>query len=250
MSGARAHLFGVEIDRLGMDETVSSCRELIESRRFSQQVSINAAKVVSLYEDPRLRAIVRRCALVNADGQSIVWASRLLRDPVPTRVAGIDLMERLLELAAREQYPVFILGARREVLARAVAVLRGRYPALPVAGYRDGYFSDGENAAVCDEIRASGARILFVAMGSPTKEYWIDDHRDRLGVNLAMGVGGAIDVVAGVTRRAPLLLQRMGLEWTARVWQEPSRMIRRYTVTNARFLAIFTRELHRRALAR
>jgi N-acetylglucosaminyldiphosphoundecaprenol N-acetyl-beta-D-mannosaminyltransferase len=239
----RAHLFGIGIDRLDMDDTVARCEEIIESRRYVQQVSINAAKVVSIYEDTRMRAIIGRCELVNADGQSIVWASRLLGDPLPERVAGIDLMERLLELAARRQYPVFILGARPQVLARAVEVLHRRYPTLPVAGYRDGYFSAGEDVAVCDEIRASGARLLFLAISSPKKEYWLAAHGDRLGVDLAMGVGGAIDVVAGVTRRAPVPLQRLGLEWTARVWQEPGRLTRRYTVTNARFLAILAREL-------
>jgi len=175
-----------------------------------------------------------------------VWASRLLGDPLPERVAGIDLMARLVEAAEEHGYRVFFLGATPGVLARAVAELRARHPRLHVAGARDGYFRPDEESAVREEIRAAAPDILFVAMGSPRKEHWVAAAPD-LDVGFAMGVGGSLDVIAGHVRRAPRLVQRLGLEWLFRLAQEPRRLVRRYVTTNTRFLLLLTRELtHRR----
>ena len=138
---------------------------------------------------------------------------------------------------------MYFLGARADVLTRAVERLREKYPRLEVAGARDGYYDDEEAPAVCEEIRASRPDILFVAMSSPRKEYFLGEHGPNLGASFVMGVGGAIDVIAGVTRRAPVVWQRLGLEWLFRLLQEPRRMFRRYAVTNARFLGLVGRAL-------
>jgi len=244
-----AVVLGCRIDRLTMEETVARCEEIIAAREPRQHVVVNAAKLTMLQRDTRLREIVADAAIVNADGQSVVWASRLLGDPLPERVAGIDLMHRLLERAEERRYRVFVLGARAEVLDEALVRLRERHPRLVVAGARDGYFTEAESESVCEEIRASKADVLFVAMSSPKKELWVADNLERTGVPLAMGVGGAIDVVAGVASRAPLWAQRAGLEWLFRLAQEPRRLARRYAVTNARFVALVARELVRRRLA-
>ena len=154
-------------------------------------------------------------------------------------------MYRLLALAEEKSYRVYILGAHADVLERAVARLREQYPRLPIAGYRDGWFDDAESADVCAEIRAAEPDILLVAISSPRKEYWLEEHGRELGVPLMMGVGGAIDVVAGITKRAPAWAQRAGLEWFFRLAQEPRRLLWRYSVGNARFLALLARELAR-----
>jgi N-acetylglucosaminyldiphosphoundecaprenol N-acetyl-beta-D-mannosaminyltransferase len=224
-----------------MDETVERCRELIEQDGVARQVSVNAAKLVALRDDDRLRQIIARCDIVNADGQSVVWASRMLGDPLPERVAGIDLMERLLLLAERHAYRVFFLGATPRVLERAVRKIRARHPQLRVAGYHDGYFRADDEDAVRAEISAATPDILFVAMSSPGKEYWLDS-ADGLDARLVMGVGGALDVLAGDVRRAPGWIQRLGLEWLYRLAQEPGRLWRRYLTTNARFLLLLARE--------
>jgi N-acetylglucosaminyldiphosphoundecaprenol N-acetyl-beta-D-mannosaminyltransferase len=117
---SRAEVLGCRIDRLDLEETLSTVEDIIASRRFTQHVAINAAKLVTLQENPRLREIVDECGLVNADGQSVVWASRVLGDPLPERVAGIDLMHALLELSERRGYRVFFLGARAAILERAI----------------------------------------------------------------------------------------------------------------------------------
>ncbi|HXV57098.1 MAG TPA: WecB/TagA/CpsF family glycosyltransferase [Gaiellaceae bacterium] len=238
-----AHVLGCDIDRLDMEATLRRCEELIEAREPVQHVVVNVAKVVALRDDPRLREVVESCALVNVDGQPLVWASRLLGDPLPERVAGIDLMFRLLERAEERGYRIFILGARQEVLETAVARIRARHPRLELAGYHHGYFTEEETESVCELIRAAEPHILFVAMSSPRKEYWLAEHAAGLGVPFSMGVGGSIDVVAGTTRRAPAWMQRAGLEWFFRFAQEPLRLGPRYLKTNTRFALILAREL-------
>lgn len=243
-------MLGCQIDRLDMAQTLARCREIIGQGEYGQQVSISAAKVVAMHHDAELREVIGGCALVNADGQSVVWASRLLGDPLPERVAGIDLMHGLFAMAEREGYGIFILGARRAVLEAAVQRLRKEHPKLHILGYRDGYFSDDEGSLVAAEVRASGAQILFVAISSPRKEYWLGTYGPSLGVPLVMGVGGSIDIVAGVTRRAPHSWQRFGLEWLYRLAQEPRRMLRRYLVSNVRFSILLTEAVVRKFLTR
>lgn len=243
-----ANVLGCEIDRLDMAGTLERCRAVIEEPGYTQQVSINAAKLIALRRNPDLRDVVNRCGLVNADGQSIVWASRLLGDPLPERVAGIDLMEELLAMAEQRGYRVFILGARTEVLQTAIDRLRERYPALAIAGSHHGYFEEQESPEIAAEIRASHADILFVAMSSPRKEQWLGQFGEALGVSLVMGVGGSIDIVAGITRRAPLGWQRLGAEWLYRLAQEPRRLFRRYLVTNARLALLVAQAIIARTL--
>jgi N-acetylglucosaminyldiphosphoundecaprenol N-acetyl-beta-D-mannosaminyltransferase len=172
----------------------------------------------------------------------VVWASRVLGDPLPERVAGIDLMQALFARAEVAGNSVYILGARAEVLERAVLELRRRHPRLRIAGYRDGYFSPEQDAVVAEEIRAASPDLLFVAMSSPRKEYFLGEYGPRIDGVFAMGVGGAIDVMAGETRRAPLWMQRLGLEWLYRLAQEPGRLLRRYATTNVRFARLVAAE--------
>jgi N-acetylglucosaminyldiphosphoundecaprenol N-acetyl-beta-D-mannosaminyltransferase len=242
-SSERASILGCEIDRLDMAQTVALIDGIIARRGFAQHVAVNAAKIVAMREDPELGRIVRGCELVSADGQSVVWASRILRDPLPTRVAGIDLMQELLALAEARGYRVFILGAREDVLMRALERVSERHPRLSLAGARDGYFSDEDAEAVADEVAAHRPDIVFVAMPSPRKEYWLGGYGRRLGAPFVMGVGGSVDVLAGEIRRAPPALQRLGLEWLFRLVQEPRRLFVRYLSTNRRFVVSVAREL-------
>ena len=248
MSPVRSDVLGCEVDRVDMSGAMARCEDFIVSRSVAQHISINAAKIVALRSDARMREIIRNCELVTADGMSVVWASRLLGDPLPARVAGIDLMSNLLELAEQRGYSIYILGARQEVLERAVRRIRERYPRLEVAGYRNGYLSESENAAVADAIRAARPDVLLVAMSSPLKEYWLAEHGRNLDVPFAMGVGGSIDVWAGETTRAPDWMQRSGLEWLYRLAQEPRRLWKRYLISNMLFTGMLLAALTRRVL--
>jgi N-acetylglucosaminyldiphosphoundecaprenol N-acetyl-beta-D-mannosaminyltransferase len=245
----RANVLGCPIDRLTMAETVARCDALISARQPARQVSINAAKLVALRPDPHLRSFVSRSQIVSADGQAVVWASRILGDPLPERVAGIDLMYALLALAQRNAYGVYFLGSRPEVLEAAIAQLTQRFPGLRIKGYRDGYFAENQTETIIEEIRRTAPDILFVAMSSPRKEHFLDRGAERLGVPFAMGVGGSLDIVAGSVKRAPLWLQRAGLEWLFRFAQEPRRLVRRYTTTNMLFVFLVLREALQKRLA-
>jgi N-acetylglucosaminyldiphosphoundecaprenol N-acetyl-beta-D-mannosaminyltransferase len=233
---SRARIFGVPLDLLTMEETVARCAELIEERRPIQHVVINAGKVVMMQDVEGLREVVAACELVNADGSSVVWAGRLLGLHVPERVAGIDLMERLLTEAESLGWPVYFLGAKEEVLQSCLSKVLEQHPRLVVSGSRNGYFDDG--AAVALDIRQSAARLLFVGITSPKKEFFLAEHLPNMGPVFAMGVGGSFDVIAGLVKRAPVWMQRSGLEWFYRFIQEPGRMWKRYLVGNLRFLGL------------
>jgi N-acetylglucosaminyldiphosphoundecaprenol N-acetyl-beta-D-mannosaminyltransferase len=235
-------LFGLAIDALTLDQAVELCRQAIHDRRRLLVGVVNAAKVVNLHRDEQLRDSLLECDLILADGQSVVWASRLLADPLPARVAGIDLFQALLDLADAEHRSVYLLGARPEVVARLAEVVTRRHPGLRLVGARDGYFEHAESAAVAEDIRRSGADMLFLGMVSPKKEIFLGTYADHLGVPVLHGVGGSFDVLAGVTARAPESWQRLGLEWAYRLKQEPRRLWRRYLSTNTRFLALVARE--------
>jgi N-acetylglucosaminyldiphosphoundecaprenol N-acetyl-beta-D-mannosaminyltransferase len=242
---ARVDVLGCPIDPLDMRASVARCEQIIESRRATQLVAINASKLIALRGDQRLRRIVERCELVHADGQSVVWASRLLGAPIPERVPGIELMFEVLALAERKGYRVYILGAREHVLETAVGELRRRYPRLVLCGSHHGYFTENDEAKLAEEIARAEPDILMVAMSSPRKEYWLAEHGRTLGAPLNLGVGGSIDVVAGVTARAPEWMQRIGMEWFFRLVQEPQRLARRYAVTNTQFIGLLATELVR-----
>jgi N-acetylglucosaminyldiphosphoundecaprenol N-acetyl-beta-D-mannosaminyltransferase len=156
----------------------------------------------------------------------------------------------LLSIAQAEGFAVYFLGSRPDVLATAVERLRVQYPGLVVAGQHHGYFDASETEAVCAEVNTSNADMLFVAMSSPKKEYWVEEAGPLLDVPLIVGIGGSLDVVAGKVSRAPSWMQRAGLEWFYRFLQEPRRMWRRYTVTNLRFVALVVAGLWRRMLGR
>ena len=234
-------LFGLPVDALTMDETVAAARAMVAEGSPHQHVVINAAKVVAADRDPELAATIRSCDLVNADGTSVVWASRLLRRPVPERVTGIDLFERLVEAADQDGRSVYLLGATEEVVQAVEAELTRRHPGLRIAGVRDGYWDDEQ--AVVDEVRAAAPDYLFLAIPSPQKEQFLEAHLQEMGVPFDMGVGGSFDVIAGVVGRAPLTIQRLGLEWVWRLGQEPRRMWKRYLVGNTRFVLLTVREL-------
>lgn len=238
-------LFGLPIDALRMSEVVDRCQAALRSRTPVLIGVVNAAKVVNLRKDAALRDSLLECDLLVADGQSVVWASKLLGRPLPERVAGIDLFTELLGLAERDGHSVYLLGAKPDVVGKLVAVLGERYPKLAIAGYRDGYFDNADSAQVADDIRRSGADMLFLGMVSPKKEIFLGSHGGALTVPVLHGVGGSFDVLAGITKRAPVRWQRLGMEWAYRLLQEPRRMWRRYARTNTLFIALTIRERFR-----
>jgi N-acetylglucosaminyldiphosphoundecaprenol N-acetyl-beta-D-mannosaminyltransferase len=209
-------------------------------------VVVNVDKLVKASRDPELRRIINGCALINADGMPVVWASRLLGKPLKERVAGIDLFEALMRRAGDKGWRVFLLGAREEVVRAVRDTYLRRYPQLVIAGYRNGYWSEQDEPAVVEQVQSSRADLLFVAISSPKKEQFLGRYQAAMRIPFARGVGGTFDVAIGRVKRAPLWMQRAGLEWFYRFLQEPRRMFRRYFIDDLAFVWLLIKEAARR----
>jgi len=226
-----------------LEETVDLVSRRIQAGERGYLCTVNVAILMMMRQDPRLQRFVEAAATVVADGQPLIWGSRLLGRPLPERVAGVELVERLCERAAREGFGVYLLGGRKDVVEKVAERFKTKFPALRLSGVDDGYFKDDQARERADAVARSGAKILIAAMGVPRQEWFIEEHWERLGVPFAIGVGGSFDVLAGLRTRAPQLIQRIGLEWLFRLAQEPGRLWKRYLVTNAQFLYLMSREL-------
>ena len=238
---ATSDICGVEVANLDEDEAISFIDRLVGEGGPHYAAVVNAAKIVATNEDAALKRALLEADLVTADGMSIVWASRVLGQPLKQRVTGIDLFERLVERAAAQGWSVYFLGAREESVSKVAERFMKSHPTLRIAGWRNGYFDESVES-VAEVIRASEADLLFVAMGSPVQELWIASNLERTGVRFAMGVGGSFDHVSGSARRAPGWMQRSGLEWLYRLVREPRRLWRRYLVGNSAFIWLVVRQ--------
>ena len=239
----RITILNTTIDNLTMDQTLGLIEKNISQNAHVHHAVVNAGKIVEMQSDSQLRQSVNSSDLINADGQSVVWASRFLGQGLEGRVTGIDLMTNLVKLASEKNYKIFFLGAQEKVLLELINIYSSKYSKDIIAGFRNGYFKKEEEKHIAKQIASSGANILFVAISSPTKENFLYMHRELLSkVNFIMGVGGSFDVIAGKVKRAPLWLQTIGLEWLYRLYQEPKRMWRRYLIGNCKFILLVLRE--------
>ncbi len=243
--GPVRYMLGAPLRALTLRDVLARVEETIQQRGRLLIGVVNAAKMVNMRRSEILRSAVLSSDIILADGQSVVWASRVLRKRLPERIAGIDLMRDMMQLCDRPGYRVYFLGAKQDVLEEAVTRIQADHPGVVVAGMRNGYFDEPSEPDVVADIRASEADILLVAMTSPKKEVFLAKWSQELNVPVCHGVGGAFDVVAGKVQRAPMGWQKLGLEWLYRVLQEPRRMWRRYLVTNTLFCVMVLSELVR-----
>ena len=233
----RIKILNTKIDNLYMHQTLQCIENSILQNKKLHHVVVNAGKMVAMQRDLKLRQSVNSCDLINADGQAIVWASRILGQPLKERVAGIDLMENLVELAYNKNFKIFFFGAKEEVVKKVVTNYTFKYSKDIIAGYRNGYYKKDDEVKIAQQISESGADILFVAISSPTKENFLHDNKEILkDINFVMGVGGSFDVVSGLVKRAPFWMQKIGMEWFYRFAQEPKRMWKRYLIGNIKFI--------------
>lgn len=242
----RFTFIGAPMDALTMQETIAIAEHAIQTRTRLQHVVVNVAKLVNMQTDAALREDVSTSDLINIDGMGVVWGARFCGHDVPERVSGFDIMENLLALCAKKGYRPYFFGAKQDVLEQAINHIRKQYPGIDIAGWRNGYFTPEEEAGIMAEIAVSRADCLFIAISSPTKERLLAQYKDTLNVPFLMGVGGSIDIKAGITKRAPLWMQKIGMEWLYRLLQEPRRMFKRYWITNSRFLLLLLQEWRKR----
>lgn len=238
----RINFFGVNLDIITAEETINRVFKFIDNKQYVQHVVVNVAKLVCAQKDDKLRAIINSCPLVNVDGAGIILGAKFLGINIPERVTGIDLMQQLIEHSAVKGYRIYFFGAEEEIVSKVVDIYKQKYPELVIAGYRNGYYSDDEEESIVSEIKNSKADILFVAMGSPKKEIFLNKYSEKMQVPFTMGVGGSFDVIAGKVKRAPKWMQALDSEWIFRLIQEPKRMWKRYAVTNSMFAVMLIKE--------
>lgn len=238
----RIRILDTNIDVLDMKDTVNIVEEYVKNKAPLHLMGVNADKINMMGKNPRIKEIVNNCGIINADGASVVLASKFLKKELPERVAGIDLMQELISLSAQKGYKVYFLGAKQEVVEETAKVLKGKYPALDVVGTRNGYFGEEDWLSVCDEIKEANPDFVFVGITSPLKEYLIDFMQKQGLPFVFMGVGGSFDVISGKIPRAPKWMQRCNLEWLFRVIQEPRRLFKRYFVGNTEFIGNVIKE--------
>lgn len=223
----RVRILGVPVDPVTMEEAVMVVDDFIDRYRSDGcsrlVLTPNPEIIQTARRDGELMEVLQEADLAVADGAGILWAARVLGLPVPERIPGIDLMERLLLLSARKGYRVFFLGSRPPVVEQAAMAAMARYPGLTVAGWRHGYFRPEEEGSAIRAIRAARPDLLFTGMGAPRDQKWLGRNRKKLNVPVSMGVGGSFDVMAGSVRRAPFWMRRVHLEWLFRLLQQPSR---------------------------
>jgi len=232
------NVLGCPITKLDLEGFATRIEDFIRSGRPHYIAVVNAAKLVKMRTDKDLEQSVLAADLIGADGVPVVWVSRLIGNPLPGRVNGTDLMYELLKRANEKRYRIFFFGATNDVLQRVLKVVRQDYPGAQIAGSQHGYYTPAEEPKVVKKIRKARPDILFIAFGTPKKELWVKQYLSSMEVPLVHGVGGSFDVLAGVIPRAPLWMQRNGLEWLFRLLQEPRRMWSRYLVTNTMFVML------------
>lgn len=222
---------GIPIDNLTMGQTLDRIDEMVRSRRPHRIATANVDFLWQANRNPALRLCLFESDLVLCDGTPLVWLSRLFGNALPQRVAGSDLVPRLLRRAEQNGHRVYLLGGASEVVAKAVEKIRKEYPGLVLAGHHSPPFASIErmdHAEVRSRIRSSNADIVLVSFGCPKQERWIERNYREVGAAVCIGVGATIDFLAGAVSRAPLWMRRCGLEWTFRLVQEPRRLALRY----------------------
>lgn len=236
---SRVSILGLYIDNYTMQEALDKIAGHVEKRRFSYAVTPNVDHIIKARHDSEFRHVYERADLVVADGVPLLWASRVLGDPLKERIAGADLFERTCELAAERGYSVYLLGGNPGSAWKACKRLSARLPELQIAGWDCPPYGFGgdvaENLKVQARIRESHADILFLGLGTPKQEKWVSIYGNGTGAAFAVGVGGSFSFVAGEISRAPLWMQHGGLEWLWRLLKQPRHLWKRYLVDDIPF---------------
>ena len=221
----RVGLLGVGTDPITMDQAIQLIQGFINERRPHHIVTCDASMVVMAQTDAALKDIVRNAALVTPDSVGILWACKKMAHPMPERVSGIDIVQRLIGLSTKQGGPrLYFLGAAPGVADDAAARMRELYPGAQIVGSAHGYFSEADEPAVIQAVKDAQPDVLLVALGIPKQEKWIHKYSKELNVPVLIGVGGSFDVLSGRVKRAPKLFQTLSIEWVWRLVSNPSKI--------------------------
>lgn len=240
----RITLLNTVIDVLNVQQTIDLVEKYVQTKTPLHLMGVNADKINEVNSNERMKQIVNSCGVINADGGSVILASKYLKKPLPERVAGIDLMQSLVALSEEKGYTVYLLGAKQAVVEKTAEVLTIKHPKLKLVGFHNGYFKEPSWPDISKELKEKNPDFVFVGITSPMKEYLIEYLQDDGNNSVFMGVGGSFDVISGAIPRAPMWMQKANLEWLFRVMQEPKRLFKRYFVGNWTFIKAVYRERH------
>ncbi len=225
----KINIRGVHFDNVDAQETMEKIKSFLDGDGLSVMYTPNSEIVQYCIDDNSLYDVINSAQLIIPDGIGVIYASKILKTPLKTRVAGVDTAQGVVEYASKSGHSIYIFGGAKKtedteaVSAIAAQKLCEKYPGLKIAGTRDGFFTPEESDAIVEEINNSGASILFVCLGAPKQEKWIYDNRDKLKVKFAAGLGGTVNIFAGTATRAPEFYIKHNLEWLHRLLKEPTR---------------------------
>lgn len=226
MRPKRIEVLGVPVDVVNMEVALATVEKMLAGDKAETVIAVNPEKIIKAQSDPMLLSRLRNAGLLVPDGIGVVLAAKFFGLARMQRVPGSELMPAICERAALKGYKVFLFGASPETNLRAVEVLLKRYPGLQIVGYQDGYIKDQDMPKLIEKINSSNAEILFIALGSPKQELWMETYSPELKVKVCQGVGGTFDVIAGHVKRAPLFFRKLHLEWFYRLASQPKRLVR------------------------
>lgn len=238
----RVKICNTEIDNLDFVSAIKEIEQLIRSKSSTFVVTPNVDHIIKLNKDREFKTIYNEASLILADGQPILWAAKFLGTPIKEKISGSDLFPKLCEVSTVKGYKLFFLGGREGAALKAAEVLKGKYPNMQIVGIYSppfGFENDEiENNKIIQMIKESTPDILFIGLGAPKQEKWIYKHKYQYHVPVSIGIGVSFEFVAGMVRRAPVWMQKTGLEWFWRLMMEPKRLWKRYLIDDMQFLAL------------
>lgn len=234
-------ILGIPVDAITMKEAVDKVGAFVREGGANTIYTPNAEIMMAAQRDPELKEIMKKADMLVADGAGVVLASKLLRRPVPEKVSGVDLVCEVFKAYAANGLSCYLFGAKPGVAQEAADRIKAAYPGLVIAGFRDGYFKEQDEAEIINDISQSSPDILLVALGAPKQEKWISSHLDRLNARVCIGVGGTIDILSGRVQLCPDFFRRNGLEWLYRLYKEPRRARRMLDIPRFMLRVLYTR---------
>jgi len=236
-------VFGLNYNNVTLDDAVATMEEFIKERRQRAVFTTGAELVARAHKDKELKKIYASADMLTIDSRVVYFACRLLGKPLKEPVSAAKLMFKFIEAAEAKGYRLFFLGAKEEILEKAISNLKSKHPNLNIVGYHHGYFDFYQDYDIIKKITEVKPDVLFVAMSSPLKERFISKNLSKINVPVSFGVGGTIDIAAGYCKFAPKWVSKIGLEWFYRFLQEPRRLWKRYATTNLIFIWIVLKEM-------
>lgn len=234
----KVNILGVNIDKLTIDEACEKIYGFLNEDKLHYVFTPNSEMIMQAYRDENLKNILNSADILTADGIGVVYASKILKEPINERAAGFDVACRLLEKLNDGKNSLYLFGSKPSVAQMAAKNITQRYPDIVIAGCQNGYFDDAKEKEIIGDINEKKPDVVFVCLGVPKQEMWIYKNKDKLNAKVLMGLGGSLDVFAGEVKRAPEIYQKLNIEWLYRLAKEPKRIGRMMDLPKFAFTVI------------